>query len=307
MKDKKALIIGGRGMVGRQLVELCSKIYRKVGVVDKDYNIPKDLPSNVKYYGLDMTYTTHTGIIADYDHVYHLAGIKGSPLRVKERPEDYLPMLQFDTNVIRAVGRWKPDWFLYTSSIGVYPPSEFYNEDDVWDNVPSPNDRIPAYIKRMGELSCEAVSITNDYKNISIVRPSNIYGPFDNFGDESTVIASMIKKGYHNKVLNVWGDGTPIRDFIYSKDVARGMIHMVQNRINDVVNLGSGEEVRISDIANVIGNYFGVEIEYDLTKPNGDMRRQMDTDRMRTYGFEREYTLQMGLTETIEYYEELQK
>ena len=94
MKDKKALIIGGRGMVGRQLVELCSKIYRKVGVVDKDYNIPKDLPNNVKYYGLDMTYTTHTGIIADYDHIYHLAGIKGSPLRVKERPEDYLPMLQ---------------------------------------------------------------------------------------------------------------------------------------------------------------------------------------------------------------------
>ena len=127
MKDKKALIIGGRGMVGRQLVELCSKIYRKVGVVDKDYNIPNDLPSNAKYYGLDMTHSTNTSIIADYDHIYHLAGIKGSPLRVKERPEDYLPMLQFDTNVIRAVGRWKPDWFLYTSSVGVYPPSEFYN------------------------------------------------------------------------------------------------------------------------------------------------------------------------------------
>ena len=159
----------------------------------------------------------------------------------------------------------------------------------------------------MGELSCEAVSITNDYKNISIVRPSNIYGPFDNFGDESTVIASMIKKGYHNKVLDVWGDGTPIRDFIYSKDVARGMLHMVQNRVNDVVNLGSGEEVRISDIASVIGNHFGKEIEYDLTKPNGDMRRQMDTDRMSSYGFERKYTLEQGLTETIQYYEEIQR
>ncbi len=216
-------------------------------------------------------------------------------------------MLQFDTNVIRAVGRWKPDWFLYTSSIGVYPPSEFYNEDDVWDNVPSPNDRIPAYIKRMGELSCEAVSITNDYKNISIVRPSNIYGPFDNFGDESTVIASMIKKGYHDKVLNVWGDGTPIRDFIYSKDVARGMIHMVQNRINDTINLGSGEEVRISDIAGIIGNYFSKEIEYDTTKPNGDLRRQMNTDKMKKCGFKREYSLQQGIEETIKYYEEIQR
>jgi len=288
----KALIIGGKGMVGRQLETLCNEIYTEVKVVDIEY---------------DMTIQSNTEIIQDYNHIYHLAGIKGSPLRVKERPADYLPMLQFDTNVIRAVGKYKPDWFLYTSSVGVYPPSEFYNEDDVWDKVPSPNDKIPAYIKRMGELSCEAISITNDYKNISIVRPANIYGPFDNFGDESTVIASMIKKGYHDKVLNVWGDGTPIRDFIYSKDVARGMIHMVQNRINDTINLGSGEEVRISDIAGIIGNYFSKEIEYDTTKPNGDLRRQMNTDKMKKCGFKREYSLQQGIEETIKYYEEIQR
>jgi len=288
----KALIIGGKGMVGRQLEILCKEIYTEVKVVDIEH---------------DMTIQSNTEIIQDYNHIYHLAGIKGSPLRVKERPADYLPMLQFDTNVIRAVGKYKPDWFLYTSSVGVYPPSEIYNEDDVWDKVPSPNDKIPAYIKRMGELSCEAISITNDYKNISIVRPANIYGPFDNFGDESTVIASMIKKGYHDKVLNVWGDGTPIRDFIYSKDVARGMIHMVHNRINDTINLGSGEEVRISDIAGIIGNYFGKEIEYDLTKPNGDLRRQMNTDKMKKCGFKREYSLQQGIEETIKYYEEIQR
>lgn len=288
----KALIIGGKGMVGRQLEILCKEIYTEVKVVDIEH---------------DMTIQSNTEIIQDYNHIYHLAGIKGSPLRVKERPADYLPMLQFDTNVIRAVGKYKPDWFLYTSSVGVYPPSEIYNEDDVWDKVPSPNDKIPAYIKRMGELSCEAISITNDYKNISIVRPANIYGPFDNFGNESTVIASMIKKGYHDKVLNVWGDGTPIRDFIYSKDVARGMIHMVHNRINDTINLGSGEEVRISDIAGIIGNYFGKEIEYDLTKPNGDLRRQMNTDKMKKCGFKREYSLQQGIEETIKYYEEIQR
>ena len=303
----KALIIGGRGMVGRQLVELCSKVYDEVCVADIGFSVPQDLPDNVDYEPCDMTFKSNASIIADYNHVYHLAGIKGSPLRVKESPADYLPMLQFDTNVIQAIGQWKPDWFLYTSSIGVYPPSEFYNEDDVWDKVPSPNDKIPAYIKRMGELSCEAVSITNDYKNISIVRPANIYGPFDNFGDESTVIASLIKKGYHDDVINVLGDGFPIRDFIYSKDVARGMLHMVQNKVNDVVNLGSGEEVRIRDIASIVGNYFGKEIEYDLSKPNGDLRRQMDTDKMKTYGFERKYTLEKGLKETIKYYEGLIK
>lgn len=278
-------------MVGKQLHKLCQNVYGEVRVVDIEH---------------DMTIKSNAEIVKDYDHIYHLAGIKGSPLRVKERPEDYLPMLQFDTNVIRAVGKYKPDWFLYTSSVGVYPPSEFYKEDEVWDKVPSPNDKIPAYIKRMGELSCEAVSITNNYKNISIVRPANIYGPFDNFGNESTVIASLIKKGYNDDVINVWGDGTPIRDFIYSKDVARGMLHMVQNRINDTINLGSGEQVRISDIVNTVGDYFSKSVKYDTTKPNGDLRRQMDTRKMNNCGFERKYTLKQGIKETIKWYEENQ-
>jgi nucleoside-diphosphate-sugar epimerase len=82
---------------------------------------------------------------------------------------------------------------------------------------------------------------------------------------------------------------------------------MVQNRINDTINLGSGEEVRISDIAGIVGNYFGKEIEYDLTKPNGDLRRQMNTDKMKKCGFKREYSLQEGIEETIKYYEEIQR
>jgi len=302
MKNKTALIIGGRGMVGRQIVELCSKVYDKVCVVDVDFNIPQDLPDNVDYKPCDMTFKTNTNIIADYNHVYHLAGIKGSPLRAKEKPADYLPMVQFDTNVIQAVGHWKPDWFLYTSSIGVYPPSEYYKEDDVWNKVPSENDKVPAYIKRMGELSCYAIRATYGYENISIVRPANIYGPYDNFGDESTVIASLISKGYHNDIINVWGDGSPIRDFIYSKDVARGMLHMVENKVTETVNLGSGKETRISDIANTIGEYFDKEVKYDKSKPNGDMRRQMDTSRAESVGFKPNYTLEDGITETIEWY-----
>ena len=289
MKNKKALIIGGLGMVGRALHDLCNDVYEEVKVVDIEH---------------DMTIKSNTEIIKNYDHIYHLAGIKGSPIRAKTRPADYLPMLQFDTNVIQAVGRYKPDWFLYTSSIGVYPPMEKYKEDLVWHRVPSENDKIPAYIKRMGELSCEAIMKTYKYENISIVRPANIYGPYDNFGDESTVIASLIKKGYHNDIINVWGDGSPIRDFIYSKDVARGMLYMVQNKINVPINLGSGKEVRISDIASIVGNYFGKEIEYDVTKPNGDLRRQMDTRRSESVGFRSKYSLVDGVTETLKWYEE---
>ena len=289
MTNKSALVIGANGMVGTALMKVLgrSKTYFKIKGVDIE---------------TDMTIKSNTEIIKDYDHIYHLAGKKGSPQTAKERPADYLPMLQFDANIIEAVGKYKPEWFLYTSSIGVYPPMEVYEEDKVWHEVPSENDKIPGYIKRMGELGCYAIRATYGYENISIVRPANIYGPNDNFGKNSMVIPSLIKKGHEDDVINVWGDGSPTRDFIYCEDVAKGMLHMVENKVNDTVNLGSGEGVKISDIANTIANYFEQEIDYDTTKPNGDMKRLMSMKRANDYGFKPTTSLDDGIQKTIDWY-----
>jgi len=289
MTNKSALVIGANGMVGTALMKVLgrSKTYFKIKGVDIE---------------TDMTIKSNTEIIKDYDHIYHLAGKKGSPQTAKERPADYLPMLQFDANIIEAVGKYKPEWFLYTSSIGVYPPMEVYEEDKVWHEVPSENDKIPGYIKRMGELGCYAIRATYGYENISIVRPANIYGPNDNFGKNSMVIPALIKKGYEDDVINVWGDGSPTRDFIYCEDVAKGMLHMVENKVNDTVNLGSGEGVKISDIANTIGKYFDKEVEYDTTKPNGDMKRLMSMKRANDYGFTPTTSLDDGIRKTIDWY-----
>tara|TARA_B100000530_G_scaffold205625_1_gene131238 strand:+ start:107 stop:985 length:879 start_codon:yes stop_codon:yes gene_type:complete len=289
MTNKSALVIGASGMVGTALMKVLgrSKTYFKIKGVDIE---------------TDMTIKSNTEIIKDYDHIYHLAGKKGSPQTAKERPADYLPMLQFDANIIEAVGKYKPEWFLYTSSIGVYPPMEVYEEDKVWHEVPSENDKIPGYIKRMGELGCYAIRATYGYENISIVRPANIYGPNDNFGKNSMVIPALIKKGHEDDVINVWGDGSPTRDFIYCEDVARGMLHMVENKVNDTVNLGSGEGVKISDIANTIGRHFDKEVKYDTTKPNGDMKRLMSMKRANDYGFKPTTSLDGGIQKTIDWY-----
>ena len=289
MKNKSALVIGANGMVGTALMKALAR--------SKTYFLIKGVDIET-----DMTIKSNTEIIKDYDHIYHLAGKKGSPQTAKERPADYLPMLQFDANIIEAVGKYKPEWFLYTSSIGVYPPMEVYEEDKVWHKVPSENDKIPGYIKRMGELGCYAIRATYGYENISIVRPANIYGPNDNFGKNSMVIPSLIKKGCEDDVINVWGDGSPIRDFIYCEDVAKGMLHMVENKVNDTVNLGSGEGVKISDIANTIANYFEQEIDYDTTKPNGDMKRLMSMKRANDYGFTPTTSLDDGIRKTIDWY-----
>ena len=290
MKNKSALVIGASGMVGTALMKVLgrSKTYFKIKGVDIE---------------TDMTIKSNTEIIKDYDHIYHLAGKKGSPQTARERPADYLPMLQFDANIIEAIGKYKPEWFLYTSSIGVYPPMEVYEEDKVWHEVPSENDKIPGYIKRMGELSCYAIRATYGYENISIVRPANIYGPNDNFGKNSMVIPALIKKGYEDDVINVWGDGSPIRDFVYCEDVAKGMLHMVENKVNHTVNLGSGEGVKISDIANTIGRHFDKEVKYDKTKPNGDMKRLMSMAKANNFGFESTTTVNEGIKKTIEWYE----
>ena len=289
MTNKSALVIGANGMVGTALMKVLgrSKTYFKIKGVDIE---------------TDMTIKSNTEIIKDYDHIYHLAGKKGSPQTAKERPADYLPMLQFDANIIEAVGKYKPEWFLYTSSIGVYPPMEVYEEDKVWHEVPSENDKIPGYIKRMGELGCYAIRATYGYENISIVRPANIYGPNDNFAKNSMVIPALIKKGHEDDVINVWGDGSPTRDFIYCEDVARGMLHMVENKVNDTVNLGSGEGVKISDIANTIGRHFDKEVKYDKSKPNGDMKRLMSMKRANDYGFKPTTSLDGGIQKTIDWY-----
>ena len=116
------------------------------------------------------------------------------------------------------------------------------------------------------------------------------------------VVPSLIKKAHENDVLEAWGDGSPIRDLIYSEDVARGMLHMVENEVIKPVNLGSGMGVTIKEIAEVIAKYFDKEIVWDTTKPMGDMKRLMSMKRAESYGFKPKVDLKSGLEKTINWY-----
>ena len=114
------------------------------------------------------------------------------------------------------------------------------------NTYPSPNDKFAGWVKGFPELQAEAYSIEYSWNNISIVRPANVYGPFDNFDiNNAMVIPSLIKRALSESgPLIVWGDGSAVRDFIYSSDVARGMLMAVEN-INTPINLGSGGGVKI--------------------------------------------------------------
>ena len=293
LQNKNVLVTGGNGMIGRALVEL---LYDTTSA-----NIMvADLPN------VDLRDRNDCKAVCEgQDVVFHLAGIKGSPIRCMESPASFsVPQIQFNANMIEAAYNAGVEWFLYTSSVGVYHPAEVFVEDDVWKTFPSENDWYPGWAKRVGEMKVQAYTKEYDWNKCSIVRPANVYGPNDNFSDESTVIASLIKKAFKNDVLEVWGDGSPIRDFIYSEDVARGMIHMVENEVTEPVNLASGTGVTIKDLAFMICEYFNVGLSFDESKPNGDMKRILSTERAESYGFKPQVSLDEGIHRTINWYKE---
>ena len=293
-EGKKITVTGANGMIGKELVRILKEEYSPESILEADLPI------------YDLRDRTDASYVCDgQDIVFHLAGIKGSPQRCMESPASFsVPMIQFNANMVEAAKHYDVEWFLYTSSVGVYHPAEVFVEDDVWSTFPSENDWYAGWAKRIGEMNVESYMKEYNWNKCSIVRPANVYGPNDNFGKWSMVVPSLIKKAMENDVLSVGGDGSPIRDLIYAEDVARGMIHMVENKITKPVNLGSGTGVTIREIAEIIAEYFGKEIEWDTTKPMGDMKRLMSMDRAKSYGFTPTTELKDGIVKTIEWYKE---
>ena len=302
-KNQKVLVTGGAGMIGRQLVDLL--LEKGANVTIADLNKPNDLPENVNFVQANLLYFDQCqNICQGQDYVFNLVGIKCSPKVTMEQPADIMgPMMQFNTNMLEAAMKANVKWYLYTSTVGVYTPAEVFYEDDVWKGSPSPNDWYGGWAKRMGELQCEAYEKQNGEGKCSIVRPANVYGPYDNFDlKNAMVVPSLIRKANENNIIDVWGDGSPIRDFIHAKDVARGMIFVVENKITKPVNLGSGTGVTIKELSEIVANYFSKPIQYSPEKPSGDAKRIFSMERANSYGFYPEVSIKEGIESTIEWF-----
>ena len=225
----KILITGASGMVGKHLVDMCLDKGYYVRGTDIRYD---DRYEDARYDGFEFfqadlrDFDRCKVLVDDIDVVFHVAGVKGSPKRAAEQPNDYFtPMLQFNTNMAEAARLEEVEWYVYTSSVGVYSPADYFVEDDVWKTFPSPNDKFAGWVKRLGELQGECYKVHYALDNFSIVRPANVYGRGDNFEDgKAMVVPSIVKRICDGESpLVSWGDGTPIRDFIHASDVADGI------------------------------------------------------------------------------------
>ncbi len=304
-KNKKVLVTGGSGMVGKPLVSMLLEKGAYVTVVSLD---KPDNQENINFINLDLRdYNNCLKATKDMEVILHVAGVKGSPTLTRDKPcSFFVPMLQFNTNVLEAARVNGAQWTLYTSTVGTYGPADIFKEDEMWSQPPSQNDKFAGYAKRMGELQLEGYKIQYPNFKSSIVRPVNIHGRFDNFNPKtSMVIPSLIYRALHSKgIMECWGDGSPVRDFISSHDVARAMIFCIENEITEPVNIGSGTRTSIKELVDIVLKYIPnkIEVIWDKNKPNGDACRVADISRLISYGFKLEKTLDQSIKETIDWY-----
>ena len=305
LKGKKVLVTGGTGLIGQQLIKLLKEEGANIRIVSLDNN--SLVPPDTEFMQLDlMNFDNCKKACENVDVVFNLIGIKTSPKIIKEKPANiFVSYLRFNTNIIEAARQSNVGWFLYVSTIGVYSPTDVMSEDELWNGFPSKHDWYGGWAKRMGEMQLETYKIQYGLNNYSIIRPANVYGPYDDFSETSMVIPSLIKRVYNKEnPFVVWGDGTSIRDFIYSEDVARAMIFAVTNEINEPLNVGSGKGISIKDVVNTvmeISDYIP-EIIWDVSKPSGDKQRILNTNKLNNYGFTPKINLKDGLTKTLEWY-----
>ena len=305
-KGKNVLVAGGSGLIGRQLIDLL--LLEEANVVVAD--LRESGNDSVEHLFMDLTvYENCRTACTGMDYVFNLLCAKGSPKSMKERPAShFVPMVLFDTNLMRAAKDCNVKRYMYSSTLGVYAPAEIFYEDDVWSTFPSENDRFAGWAKRMGELQAEAYKIQYGWEEISIVRPANTYGPYDDFDSPaSMVVPSLVKKVLSgNKEIIVWGDGSSIRDFVHSKDVARGMMTVMKQCPGPLhpINLGSGTGYSIRELANTIVACSGkkLKIVWDTTKPSGDKIRILDTSRAQQLGFYPKISLEEGINDLLEWY-----
>jgi GDP-L-fucose synthase len=301
-------------MIGRELVLLLKERGANVTATSFDnFNVSEDSNFNeVKFVFGDLRDPNFCSqITKEMEFVFHVAGIKGSPKMALEKPSTFfVNTALFNLNLIEASRVSGVKHLLYTSSIGVYAPSEVFHEESVWKTFPSDNDRFAGWAKRMGELHLEANKIEYGWNSTYIVRPANVYGNWDNFDPETAmVIPSLIARiSAGENPLKVWGDGSAIRDFVHAHDVARAMIFVVENGINEPVNIGSGIGVSIREIAESLARINkGLEIVWDTDKPQGDLKRILDMSKLETYGFKNTVSLDEGLRKVSSWFNQQDK
>ena len=302
--NKRICVTGGAGFLGTHLIaNLRSKGANDIFI-----------PTIEKYDLVDRDAIAQLLEDSNPDVIIHLAAHVGGIGANREHPAEFFyDNLMMGVQLLHQAYERGVEKFVAIGTVCAYPkftPVPF-KEDDLWLGYPEETNAPYGLAKKMLLVQSQAYRAQYGYNSVFLL-PVNLYGPGDNFNPRSShVIPALIRKCVEAKDngddhIVVWGDGSPTREFIYVTDAAEG-IALAAERYNESepVNIGSGFEISIKDLAEKIARMTGFEGElvWDTSKPNGQPRRALDTSRAtEKFGFTAKTDFEEGLQETINWF-----
>ena len=302
--DSRVLVAGANGMVGSAIVRnLKSKGYT---------NIIKGTRDDVDFTNQDETERYFCSEEPEY--VFVAAAKVGGIMANNNYKADFLTEnLQIQTNLIQQSYNFGVKKLLFLGSSCIYPKfaTQPITEDQLMTGPLEPTNDAYAIAKIAGIMMCQAYRQQHGFNAISLM-PTNLYGPNDNFDLETShVLPAMIAK-FHGALshsdhyeVKLWGDGSAMREFLHVDDLAEACyICMQVYNEAEHINVGTGEDVTIKQLAETIADVVGYtrDIDWDTTKPNGTPRKVLNVDKIKALGWEPKIGLREGIETTYQWY-----
>ncbi len=303
-RDARVVVTGGAGFLGSFVTEkLQERGCREIFV-----------PRSSEYDLRDRDAITRLYETARPDVVIHLAAVVGGIGANRDNPGRFFyDNAIMGIQLIEYARQFGIKKFVATGTICAYPkftPIPFH-EDELWNGYPEETNAPYGLAKKMMLVQVQAYREQYGFNGIFLL-PVNLYGPRDNFDlQTSHVIPALIRKCAEAKSAGrseivLWGDGTPTREFLYVEDAAEGILLAAERYEGDLpVNLGTGAEIHIRDLAQVVADEVGFtgSIVWDASKPNGQPRRCLDVTRAKElFGFEAAHDLRAGIAKTVAWF-----
>lgn len=304
--DSKVLVAGANGMVGSAIVRNLRQKGHQV--------IIKGTRDTIDF--TDQEATDKFFQVTKPEYVFVAAAKVGGIMANNNYKADFLTQnLRIQTNIIDSAYRCGVKKLLFLGSSCIYPKfaTQPIKEDELMTGALEPTNDAYAIAKIAGIMMCQAYRQQHGFNAISLM-PTNLYGPNDNFDLETShVLPAMIAKFHaaldHSKhwEVKLWGDGSAMREFLHVDDLAEACYICMKN-YNEAghINVGTGEDVTIKELAETIADVVGYDrdINWDTTKPNGTPRKVMNVDRIKSLGWEPKISLREGIQSTYEWYKE---
>ena len=302
----KVLVTGGTGFLGQHVVkQLHAKGYETFVPDSRKY----DLRNNYSAFRLIND--------SNPDYIIHLAAVVGGIGFNQANParcfgDNVAINLNLIDKAMNYCHRLKK--FVAIGSVCAYPANTPipFREESLWDGYPEPTNAPYGLAKRMLLTHCQTLRQQTGFPAIYLL-PANMYGPHDHFDSENShVIPALIRKCVEAREfgltsIEMWGDGTATRDFLYVEDAADAIIKAMEGyNSTEPVNLGTGRETSILEVAELIWERCGLDdppcFRFQYEKPNGQVRRVLDVTRARQFEWQARTTLEEGLRKTIQWY-----